>query len=74
MVARPPLPPFTRNTAIQKIRLAEDSWNTHDPDKVAQAGPMDSEIILQSTGRSTRWANCGLLHPAGQDQAGHAPA
>jgi hypothetical protein len=30
---RPPLPPFTRETAIQKIRLAEDAWNTRDPER-----------------------------------------
>jgi uncharacterized protein len=36
-VARPPLPPFTRETAIQKVRLAEDAWNTRDPEKVALA-------------------------------------
>src|ERR1700747_3477840 len=34
---RPPLPPFTRETAIQKVRLAEDAWNTRDPEKVALA-------------------------------------
>ena len=36
-MARPPLPPFTRETAIQKVRLAEDGWNTCDPEKVALA-------------------------------------
>jgi nuclear transport factor 2 (NTF2) superfamily protein len=35
MTARPPLPPFTRDTAIQKVRLAEDAWNTRDPELVA---------------------------------------
>lgn len=34
---RPPFPPFTRETAIQKVRLAEDGWNTRDPQKVALA-------------------------------------
>jgi nuclear transport factor 2 (NTF2) superfamily protein len=29
---RPPLPPFTRETAVQKVRLAEDGWNTRDPE------------------------------------------
>jgi len=33
---RPPTPPFTRETAIEKVRLAEDGWNSRDPDKVAQ--------------------------------------
>ena len=36
-MSRPPLPPFTRETAVQKVRLAEDAWNTRDPAKVAQA-------------------------------------
>ncbi len=34
---RPPLPPFTRDTAIQKVRAAEDGWNTRDPERVALA-------------------------------------
>jgi nuclear transport factor 2 (NTF2) superfamily protein len=40
--ARPPFPPFTRETAIQKVRLAEDGWNTRDPQKVALAYTVDS--------------------------------
>lgn len=39
---RPPLPPFTRETAIQKVRLAEDGWNTRDPRRVALAYTPDS--------------------------------
>jgi nuclear transport factor 2 (NTF2) superfamily protein len=39
---RPPLPPFTRDTAIEKVRLAEDGWNTRDPARVAQAYTVDS--------------------------------
>ena len=39
---RPPLPPFTHETAVQKVRLAEDAWNSRDPDKVAQAYSPDS--------------------------------
>jgi nuclear transport factor 2 (NTF2) superfamily protein len=39
---RPPLPPFTRETAVQKVRLAEDAWNTRDPDRVALAYTTDS--------------------------------
>jgi uncharacterized protein len=34
---RPPLPPFTRETAIQKVRGAEDGWNSRDPQRVALA-------------------------------------
>jgi nuclear transport factor 2 (NTF2) superfamily protein len=40
--ARPPLPPFTRETAIQKVRAAEDGWNTCDPGRVALAYTEDS--------------------------------
>jgi nuclear transport factor 2 (NTF2) superfamily protein len=42
MAPRPPVPPFTRETAIQKVRLAEDGWNTRDPEKVALAYTPDS--------------------------------
>ncbi|KQP36619.1 nuclear transport factor 2 family protein [Methylobacterium sp. Leaf100] len=40
--ARPPLPPFTRETAIQKVRAAENGWNGRDPHKVALAYTPDS--------------------------------
>ncbi|MFA6231367.1 MAG: nuclear transport factor 2 family protein [Rhodanobacter sp.] len=39
---RPPLPPFTLETAIIKVRLAEDAWNSRDPVRVAQAYTVDS--------------------------------
>jgi nuclear transport factor 2 (NTF2) superfamily protein len=39
---RPPLPPFTRETAIQKVRMAEDGWNSRDPRRVALAYTVDS--------------------------------
>ena len=39
---RPPLPPFTEASAIEKVRLAEDGWNSRDPDKVALAYSPDS--------------------------------
>jgi hypothetical protein len=42
VAGRPPLPPFTRETAIQKVRLAEDGWNSRDPEKVALAYTIDS--------------------------------
>jgi hypothetical protein len=41
-MSRPPLPPFTAETAIQKARLAEDAWNTRDPARVALAYTIDS--------------------------------
>ncbi|MDM0067141.1 nuclear transport factor 2 family protein [Variovorax sp. J31P207] len=46
MTTRPPLPPFTRDSAIQKVRLAEDGWNSREPARVAQAYSED-----------TRWRN-----------------
>ena len=42
MTSRPPLPPFTQETAILKVRLAEDGWNTRDPEKVSLAYTVDS--------------------------------
>jgi len=40
--SRPPLPPFTRESATLKVRLAEDAWNTRDANKVALAYTVDS--------------------------------
>ena len=40
--ARPPLPPFTRETAIEKVRKAEDAWNSRDPQRVSLAYTVDS--------------------------------
>ena len=42
-VTRPPVPPFTRDSAVQKVRLAEDAWNTRDAELVAQAYTIDSQ-------------------------------
>ena len=41
-MSRPPLPPFTPETAAQKARMAEDAWNTRDPERVAGAYTPDS--------------------------------
>ncbi len=41
-MSRPPLPPFTAETAVQKARLAEDAWNSRDPARVALAYTPDS--------------------------------
>jgi len=38
-----PVPPFTRETALQKVQLAENAWNTKDPEKVALAYTIDTE-------------------------------
>lgn len=42
METRPPLPPFTLATAIQKVRMAEDAWNSRDPDRVIQVYTEDT--------------------------------
>ncbi|MFD9736745.1 DUF1348 family protein [Umezawaea sp. NPDC059074] len=42
MSDRPPLPPFTLETALRKVRAAEDAWNTRDPEKVSLAYSEDS--------------------------------
>ena len=41
-MARPPLPPFSAETARQKVRMAEDAWNTREPERVALAYTEDS--------------------------------
>jgi nuclear transport factor 2 (NTF2) superfamily protein len=41
-MSRPPLPPFTFETAVQKVRMAEDAWNSRDPERVALAYTEDS--------------------------------
>jgi nuclear transport factor 2 (NTF2) superfamily protein len=46
---RPPLPPFTLETATQKVRLAEDAWNSRDPARVALAYTPDSRWRNRST-------------------------
>lgn len=53
---RPPLPPFTHETAVQKVRLAEDGWNSRDPERVALAYTVDS-----------RWRNRSEF-PRGREQ------
>lgn len=47
--ARPPLPPFTRESAIKKIRAAEDAWNSRDPQRCAGAYTADSRWRNRST-------------------------
>ena len=56
METRPPLPPFTIETAAQKVRLAEDAWNTREPSRVIQVYTED-----------TRWRNRAEF-PVGREQ------
>ncbi|PTU30887.1 DUF1348 family protein [Stenotrophobium rhamnosiphilum] len=60
-MSRPPLPPFTEATAIQKVRLAEDGWNTRDPDKVSLAYTVDSRWRNRAEFVTGREAIAGLL-------------
>ena len=39
---RPPMPPFTHETAVQKVRMAEDAWNSRDPQRVSLAYTIDA--------------------------------
>lgn len=56
METKPPLPPFTHETAIQKVRMAEDAWNTRDPERVALVYTED-----------THWRN-RVEFPVGREQ------
>ena len=56
MDVRPPLPPFTPETARQKVRMAEDAWNSRDPDRVVLVYTQD-----------TRWRNRSEF-PVGREQ------
>jgi nuclear transport factor 2 (NTF2) superfamily protein len=56
MESKPPVPPFTLESAIQKVRLAEDAWNSRDPDRVAQVYT-----------ENTRWRN-RTEFPVGREQ------
>jgi uncharacterized protein len=56
MAMRPPVPPFTLATATQKVRMAEDAWNTRDPERVVQVYTED-----------TQWRNRAEF-PVGREQ------
>ena len=60
-IARPPLPPFTRETALQKVRAAEDAWNSRDPERVALAYTLDSQWRNRSEFVTGRAAIIALL-------------
>jgi uncharacterized protein len=56
MDTRPPLPPYTRESAVRKVRLAEDAWNLRDPARVSLVYTAD-----------TRWRN-RVEFPVGREQ------
>ena len=57
---RLPLPPFTLETAIEKVRKAEDAWNTRDPQRVALAYTIEtvSGAIARSFFKGARRSSC----------------
>ena len=59
---RPPFPPFTRETASQKVRMAEDAWNTRDAERVALAYTLDSTWRNRAEFLSGREAIVQFLH------------
>lgn len=61
MVERPPFPPFTSESAAKKARLAEDAWNSRDPQRVAQAYTEDSRWRNRSEFFSGREAIIAFL-------------
>lgn len=61
MENRPPLPPYTRETAIQKVRLAEDGWNTRSPASVVLAYAVDTQWRNRSEFLTGRPAAQALL-------------
>lgn len=61
MEARPPLPPFNLETATQKVRLAEDGWNSRDPARVASAYSLDTHWRNRSEFLDGRAAAQALL-------------
>ena len=61
MTSRPPLPPFSAETAVQKARAAEDAWNTRDPERVSLAYTEDSRWRNRSEFFSGREAIVAFL-------------
>jgi nuclear transport factor 2 (NTF2) superfamily protein len=59
--SRPPVPPFSRETAVLKVRAAEDGWNTCDPGRVALAYTVDSRWRNRSEFLQGRAAIIGFL-------------
>ncbi len=60
-ITRPPLPPFTQETAALKVRLAEDGWNSRNPEQVALAYTVDSQWRNRSEFPQGREQICAFL-------------
>jgi nuclear transport factor 2 (NTF2) superfamily protein len=61
MEIKPPLPPFTLETAKAKVRAAEDAWNTRDPERVALAYTEDFEWRNRAEFVFCRKSHCGKV-------------
>ena len=68
---RPPVPPFTEETARQKVQAAEDAWNTRDPERVALAYTEDSEWRNRDTFLTGRRAIVDFLTAKWQRELGY---
>ena len=69
---RPPFPPFTRETAVRKVRAAEDGWNGRNPERVALAYTADSRWRNRDEFFQGRPAIVGFLTRKWQREAGTA--
>src|SRR5438128_12544033 len=58
---RPPVPPFMRDTATQKVRAAEDAWNSRDPLRVSLAYTVDSKWRNRAEHVESRWQIVAFL-------------
>jgi nuclear transport factor 2 (NTF2) superfamily protein len=68
MEQRLPLPPFTLETALQKVQLAEDAWNSKDPERVAKAYTIDTEWRNRSSFVNGREEVVAFLTQKWQDE------
>ena len=66
---RPPVPPFTRETAIQKVRMAEDGWNSRDPQRVSLVYTVDSQWRNRAE-FPRACADCGIFNTQMGERAG----
>ena len=74
-MSRPPLPPFTLETAAQKVRLAEDAWNSRDPAGVAFRSYGNENWAFDAEGlMHTRIASINDLPIAEAERKYHWPA
>ncbi|MGE3979702.1 MAG: DUF1348 family protein [Nitrospira sp.] len=69
--SRPPVPPFTQETAIQKVRMAEDAWNARDPERVSLAYTVGSVWRNRSEFLSGRQAIVEFLRRKWEKELGY---